>query len=175
MTDTVLPLLSALRRISQSLDSYSKLIEARAGMSLPQRLLLEALLQSATPVSAGDLARKLSLTQGTVTIILDRLVTRGLVERRRAADDRRRVLVSLTAEGLRRAQQAPPLMADTFLKSFNRLSDSERNLLLASVTQLAALMRADDAPIASQDHKEVACVASPVSADSMDSSPISQQ
>ncbi len=177
MSAQTLQLIGALRRISQSLDSHSKFIEHSAGLTLPQLLLLEALRREPDPLTAGRLAQQVSLTQGTVTSILDRLEDRGLIHRGRAADDRRRVLVTLTPLGHAKLDSAPPLMHADFLRRFDALAETERDLLLQTLEQIAALMRvgepaAPTTPKESTDRKEVQCVALPASADLMDGSPI---
>ncbi|MBO9698226.1 MAG: MarR family transcriptional regulator [Sphingopyxis sp.] len=53
-------------------------------------------------VSAGDLVKATGLTSGSITSLLDRLETRGLILRERDAADRRRTLVRLN-----RAATAP--------------------------------------------------------------------
>jgi DNA-binding MarR family transcriptional regulator len=146
----LLQLLGALRRIAQSLDTYSKTIEHEAGLTLPQLLLLEALRAEPEPPTAGRLAQRVSLTQGTVTSILDRLEVRALVRRTRAVDDRRRVLVALTARGRNLLQKAPPLMHAEFLRGFAALGADERAALLQSVDRVAALMRSEDPSPASR-------------------------
>lgn len=57
-------------------------------------------------LSAGDLARSVLLTCSGMTHRLDRLQERGLVERVAAPEDRRRVMVRLTAAGLALVDEA---------------------------------------------------------------------
>jgi DNA-binding MarR family transcriptional regulator len=52
------------------------------------------------PRSVGELGDRLHLDSGTLTPLLKRLVSRGYVTRSRDAGDERRVLVTLTADGL---------------------------------------------------------------------------
>lgn len=150
MSPDTLHLLGALRRIAQSLDTYSKTLEHDAGLTLPQLLLLEALRTETEPPTAGRLAQSVSLTQGTVTSILDRLEARALVRRTRADDDRRRVLVALTPRGRALLLKAPPLMHADFLRGFAALSTAERTSLLMSVDRIAALMRSVESSLAPQ-------------------------
>lgn len=144
MSPDTLHLLGALRRIAQSLDTYSKTIEHEAGLTLPQLLLLEALRSEAEPPTTGRLAQRVSLTQGTVTSILDRLEVRGLVRRTRSDDDRRRVLVALTSRGRSLLGKAPPLMHADFLRGFAALAAHDRSELLDAIDRVAALMRVGD-------------------------------
>ena len=48
-------------------------------------------------LSAGDLAKRTGLTSGAVTRLIDRLESRGIARRRADPQDRRRVLVEITA------------------------------------------------------------------------------
>ncbi|MES0873053.1 MarR family winged helix-turn-helix transcriptional regulator [Sinimarinibacterium thermocellulolyticum] len=156
MSPDTLHLLGALRRIAQSLDTYSKTIEHESGLTLPQLLLLEALRDEREPPTAGRLAQRVSLTQGTVTSILDRLEARGLLRRARANDDRRRVLVTLTPRGRSLLAKAPPLMHADFLRGFAALGASERAGLLDAVDRIAALMRSVDVAAAPQEQTSTA-------------------
>jgi len=52
------------------------------------------------PQGVGDLASLLRMDFGTLSPMLKRLETKGLITRRRLATDERRVLVDLTQKGL---------------------------------------------------------------------------
>ena len=51
------------------------------------------LLAAAGPLTAGELAERTGLTTGAITGLIDRLEAAGIAERRRDADDRRKVFV----------------------------------------------------------------------------------
>ena len=60
--------------------------------------VLEALLHKG-PLPVNEIGRKVLLTSGSITVAVDRLETRGLVERRASDTDRRARIVHLTKEG----------------------------------------------------------------------------
>ena len=64
--------------------------------------VLATLRRSGEPyeLAAGELVRQTMVTTGAITNRIDRLEQRGLVERTRNADDRRKVIVRLTTQGL---------------------------------------------------------------------------
>ncbi len=68
------------------------------GLTYPQYLVMLVLWQVGEQ-SVGELGRMLHLDSGTLTPLLKRLQTAGLVERQRSASDERRVLVRPTAAG----------------------------------------------------------------------------
>jgi len=60
--------------------------------------VLEALLHKG-PLPVNEIGKKVLLTSGSITVAVDRLETRGLVERRAHGTDRRARIVHLTQEG----------------------------------------------------------------------------
>jgi MarR family transcriptional regulator, organic hydroperoxide resistance regulator len=68
------------------------------GLTYPQYLVMVALWEE-DGVGVGRLGERLSLDTNTLTPLLKRLETSGLLIRRRSDADERRVLVSLTAKG----------------------------------------------------------------------------
>ena len=79
----------------------------KLGVTYPQYLVLVVLWERGAQ-GVGDLASLLRMDFGTLSPMLKRLESKGLVSRRRQATDERRVLVDLTPQGVslrRRAQQ----------------------------------------------------------------------
>ena len=80
--------------------TYGPLLD-EAGLTYPQYVTLLALWEDPERSrSVGELGERLHLDSGTLTPLLKRLASMGYVTRARDADDERRVLVTLTAEGL---------------------------------------------------------------------------
>jgi len=133
--------LIALRKITQSISMNSKSLVKRVGLTGPQLMILQEIVH-AGEVSVGEVAKAISLSQGTVTGILERMERRELVTRRRSAADRRRVLVQATAPGRALLKTAPPLMQEAFVERFNSLQDWEQNMILSSLQRLVTIMDA---------------------------------
>jgi DNA-binding MarR family transcriptional regulator len=130
-----------LRKINQSIAMNSKSLVKRVGLTGPQLLILQE-IANAGEVSVGEVAKAISLSQGTVTGILERMEKRGLVTRRRSDLDRRRVMVEVTASGKSLLETAPPLMQEAFVERFSGLQDWEQTMILCSLQRLVALMDA---------------------------------
>ncbi len=67
------------------------------GLTFPQYLVILQLLDGA-PLSVGELGAYLAMDAGTITPLLKRLESAGLVTRKRDPADERRVLIDLTSE-----------------------------------------------------------------------------
>ena len=97
-----------LTRLSTELVRRLQLLErqelaACCGVPLSRSVVLRVLARRGDR-RMSELAEELGVAQSTATRLVEPLVAEGLVERRRARDDRRAVEVALTAEGARRAQ-----------------------------------------------------------------------
>lgn len=136
-------ILIALRRIIRAVDQHSRKLVQDYGLTGPQALLLTEVVR-AGDLSAGDLAARVSLSQATVTDIVKRLESRGLVERRRDERDRRKVIIAATAQGRSIHDRSVPLLQESFLTQLAGLQEWERRQLLASLQRVAAMMNAEN-------------------------------
>ncbi len=133
--------LIAIRRIMQSIDLHSRYLMRQFGLTGPQLVILKELAKLGE-VSVGELSKAISLSQATVTGILERLAKRGLITRRRSETDRRRVLVQATPECETLLEKAPPSMQESFIRQFNDLRDWEQMMILCSLQRLVSMMDA---------------------------------
>ncbi len=100
--------LSRVTRLARHLDLARRQAFAEHGLETWEFDVLSALRRSGEPysLSPGRLLRETMVTSGTMTNRVDRLATKGLVERLRDQADRRGVLVRLTADGRSRVDAA---------------------------------------------------------------------
>lgn len=94
----VLDFMRLLWSVDHGLQSLSKRMDSRIGVTGPQRLVIR-IVGRFPGISPGEIADILKVHKSTLTGVLQRLERRGLIERRSSADDRRRSQVSLTASG----------------------------------------------------------------------------
>lgn len=94
----VLDFMRLLWAVDHGLQSMSKRMEAKMGVTGPQRLVIR-IVGRYPGISAGQLAEILELHPSTLTGVLRRLQERGIVERKTDPKDGRRALFDLTARG----------------------------------------------------------------------------
>jgi DNA-binding MarR family transcriptional regulator len=92
--DPVLDFMRLLWSIEHGLQRVSKRMEAQIGITGPQRLVLRIVGQF-PGLSAGEVAHIVRLHPSTITGILQRLVEKGLLERKRDPGDGRRARLRL--------------------------------------------------------------------------------
>ena len=88
----------ALHAASRAFDGVYRVLLREFGLTYPQYLVLLVLWEHGE-LSVKNLGAKLRLDSGTLSPLLKRLEAAGWVERRRAVDDERSVVVSLTGAG----------------------------------------------------------------------------
>jgi DNA-binding MarR family transcriptional regulator len=103
-------IVASIRRIIRAIDLQSRRLQDRHKLTGPQLATLREAHKVGQP-SISALARAVHLSQPTVSGILSRLERRGLVARKRSADDRRTVVIEVTEEGLHVLDEAPPTVS----------------------------------------------------------------
>ena len=78
------------------------------GTTLPRFDLMAQLDRAPDGLTMGELSRRLMVSNGNVTGLIDRLVGEGMVERRQAPSDRRSQIVRLSEEGARAFDRMAP-------------------------------------------------------------------
>ena len=133
--------LVALRRVIRATDLHSKHLAKTTGLTAPQILLLQT-IRDKGQVTIGELANEMSLSQATVTTILDRLETRSLVYRERSKTDKRKVHAYLTEQAEETLKEAPIPLQDHFAKQFSNLQEWEQTMIISSLQRVAQMMDA---------------------------------
>jgi len=136
-------ILVTLRKIIRAIDLYSKKLIQQCGLTGPQLILLQE-INRLNNVSVSELAKKVSLSNATVTDILDRLEKRGFLYRNRSDKDKRRVLVTLTDLARETLKKTPPLIQEHFTSEFEKLQKWEQTSLLSSLQRIVSMMEAEE-------------------------------
>src|SRR5687768_11553626 len=87
-----------LWKAARAVEAYAEKSVSQLEMCGSDFAVLEALLHKG-PLPVNEIGKKVLLTSGSITVAVDRLETKGLVERRAHGTDRRARIVHLTKEG----------------------------------------------------------------------------
>jgi MarR family transcriptional regulator, lower aerobic nicotinate degradation pathway regulator len=140
--------LDALRRIVQGIRLSDTRAERHTGLSGAQLFVLQQLADQPAQ-SLNELALRTRTHQSSVSTVVTRLVGRGLVSRRRADDDGRRLVLELSPAGRDLRTGAPETAQTRLIGALERLP---RPALAALTAHLEALvtalgMEAEPAPL----------------------------
>ncbi len=135
--------LIALRQVQRKTEQASKRLASMVGLT-PSQLLVMQLLSEMGETSAGEISKITQLKHATITSLVDKLIARGLLSRRRCEEDRRRVWLKLLPDGAKTIRSAPDLLQDTFQKRFDTLPDWHQAMLVSALERITALLDASD-------------------------------
>jgi MarR family 2-MHQ and catechol resistance regulon transcriptional repressor len=136
-----------LSRAQEAIARHAEADVARHGLTIAEFAIIEALYHVG-PMLLGELQRKILVSSGGVTYLVDRLENRGLVRREACPEDRRARYAALTAEGKRLMARIFPEHARVIERATSGLTRSDRE---RAATLLKALGRAAEAlPLSSE-------------------------
>jgi DNA-binding MarR family transcriptional regulator len=126
--DDIARSMNAIRSVVRALRLNTRSIEAKLGISLAQLFVLQQLADKPAD-SLNELAERTATHQSSVSVVVRRLVERGLVTRVAASTDRRRVQITLTPAGEALLQDAPPTVQNDLMRGMSRMSPDNRATL----------------------------------------------
>ncbi|HKR15403.1 MAG TPA: MarR family transcriptional regulator [Pyrinomonadaceae bacterium] len=125
-----------LWKAARAVEAYAEKSVADLEMCGSDFAVLEALLHKG-PLAVNEIGKKVLLTSGSITVAVDRLADRGLVERRAHGADRRAKIVHLTKEGRKLIARAyADHAADLEQLAAASLSAKERATLIKLLKQI---------------------------------------
>lgn len=117
-----------LARTTRAIQELAAAHATRHGLTLAEFGALEALYHKG-PLLVGDLQKRILVSSGGATYVVDRLQKRGLVERRDAPGDRRARVAVLTPAGAELVSQIFPEHAEVIEQVFAAVPAGERGPL----------------------------------------------
>ena len=136
-------ILDDLRRIVQVLRESSRTTELKLGVNGAQLFVLKALAGSRA-ISLNELAARTYTHQSTVSVVVKRLVDRGLVSRATSPLDARRVELALTRSGRTLLARAPRATQDRLIEGLEKLPGRERQALATALHHWVEALQLDD-------------------------------
>jgi DNA-binding MarR family transcriptional regulator len=127
-------------QLAQAYIAASRVFKAQVGDVFdlrPVEYTILTLVNENPGGSSARLAQALAVTAPNITMWIDRLVKRGLVERIPSTTDRRSQHLHVSAEGARIAAVATQGLLDGELAAFDHLSVGERSILIELLHKVA--------------------------------------
>ena len=129
----------SLRRLQRASEIHAKRLGRHSGLTPIQLLILHS-IKAMGEGTLGELARQVSVSQATLSTIIDRLENRELLHRIRSQRDKRKVHLALTDKVLAAIQAEPALLPSEFLDRFGQLARrAQENMLFRSDKETAGM------------------------------------
>jgi DNA-binding MarR family transcriptional regulator len=125
--------------IIRNLRNTTMETELNIELTFPQNIALQALVEK-SPSTMSELANWLKISHGVATRTVDRLVDKGLVERRHDDVDRRVVLVSLSEDGRDYAEKLVSLHLEKLYDVFESVSEEQKRAFIDMLEQIDSLL-----------------------------------
>jgi DNA-binding MarR family transcriptional regulator len=119
-----LPVLRNLVSAYQAFERYSAPDLRSMGLTMTQFDVI-ATLGNQPPMTCKELGEKTLVTKGTLTGVLERLESKGILERKLNPDDARSQMIGLTVEGQRLFEKVFPAHLQHLEKAFNQLNTND--------------------------------------------------
>lgn len=131
--------LVALRRILRSTEMHGRELAKAAGVTPAQLRVLQILTEHGTSTPTS-IATRMGVSQPTMTSIIDRLVSKSLVQRHQSNVDRRQTDLMITKAGIMALEQAPDRLQSCYVSQFETLESWEQAMIIASLERVAAML-----------------------------------
>lgn len=141
--DRMKAIIYAIRRLMQAGELYTKELNKIYNVSAAQVNCLLALYENG-PIPPSQIAKHMMVNSSTVTGIIDRLQSKGLVERSRISPDRRVITIGLTENGEILAKNAPPPIQRKLLDGVKKLPHKEAEQILQALARLTQMLDVQD-------------------------------
>ena len=116
-----------LSRAHAAISAHAAADIARHALTLAEFAILEVLYHRG-PMLLGEVQRKILVSSGGITFLVDRLTSKGLVERRACPTDRRARYAALTSEGEQLIAGIFPAHAEALDRALSGLTQAEKQV-----------------------------------------------
>jgi len=134
-TKASLKLWLVMSRESRAISERGRKSIESAGLSLSEFGALEALYHKG-PLTIGEIGGRMLMASGSMTYVVDKLESRGLLARRVSVDDRRAILVELTKKGDSFIGGVFPGHAEELRRATSGLTIEEKRITTALLRRL---------------------------------------
>jgi DNA-binding MarR family transcriptional regulator len=137
--------LDGIRQLVSAIRSSARRAERELGVSGAQLFVLHQLAEGPA-ASLNQLAERTYTHQSSVSVVVRRLVERGLVTRRASSRDARRIEIALSGSGRTLLRRSGPAVQVRIIDAMGQLSPTQRKQLATSLRLLIKQMGLSGTP-----------------------------
>jgi DNA-binding MarR family transcriptional regulator len=110
--------------------------EARTGRLTPRQCAVLTVVAQNQGLTQSDLVARTGIDRSTLADIVARLLSRGMIQRRRAKDDGRAYAIKISAQGDKALREAQPAAAAADVRLLGSLPPAKRQDFLESLNKI---------------------------------------
>ncbi|MBL7178943.1 MAG: MarR family transcriptional regulator [Desulfobacterales bacterium] len=141
--DSTKEIIFSIRRLIQASELYTKELNKKYQVSAAQLNCILTLKEYGS-LPPSQVAKYMMVKSSTVTGVVDRLESKGMVERSRNSPDRRVITIQLTGVGKMLAENAPPPIQQKIIDGLKKLTEVERAQIVNSLHMLTGMLDVQD-------------------------------
>jgi DNA-binding MarR family transcriptional regulator len=138
-TEITVDIVNEIRKLSRYLDKYSKYLNDKYNITLPQLLCLHE-LNKEDQINLTNLTKRLNLNNSAITGIIDRLEIKNYVQRTKVGTDRRAIHLRLTDEGRVFAEKTLQIFEDDCFFDKSKITRADGTNLIDSLRKIIGLL-----------------------------------
>ena len=129
-----------LRRLLQAAPAVHAELASQVGVGVTDLLALDHITSGAGPLGVGELSRRLGIRSASATVLVDRLVASGHLERRAHPHDGRRISLNPTPSAYDDVRTALGPLIDALNAITDELAPSEAAVVLRFLTEITTAL-----------------------------------
>ncbi len=131
--------LIAIRRMLRATELHGRKLAQAAGLTPVQIRVLQIVAESGH-ATARDISRRMGVSPATMTVLVDKLVAKGMVERKQSATDRRQTDIVITDRGATAVADAPDPLQQAYVRQFESMEDWEQAMVVSVLERVADML-----------------------------------
>jgi DNA-binding MarR family transcriptional regulator len=131
--------LIAIRRMLRATELHGRKLAKAAGLTPVQIRVLQIVAESGFATSR-DISRRMGVSPATMTALIDKLVTKKMVERQQSSTDRRQTNIVITPRGAKAVEDAPDPLQQAYVRQFEALEGWEQAMVVSVLERVANML-----------------------------------
>ena len=135
-----MPLMRELVRTYQAFTSYDAQLhrDLKTGLTVSQADVIFT-LGNTHGLTCSEVGEKPLITKATITGVIDRLVDKGLVQRRKGIEDARCIRLNLTPKGVVVFENSFPLHVTALKDRFDRITPETKKIAIEALAEIRSV------------------------------------
>ena len=140
---TVLQIIESLRRVFKTFQTASQELQGTLGITMAQSWALFS-IKDRKSLTLAELSKMMFVRPSTASVVVDKLVEKGYVAKRRTKKDQRSIAIALTPSGEAFLEKVPRLSVSNLARGLENLDNENLEMINVSMRKLVDILHVED-------------------------------